>query len=337
MRLRFAFLYLVLFCWAALSNAQAKGEKRPSTEIKTAGIKLIPIQTPKGTFKVWTKKVGSGKIKVLLLHGGPGATHEYFESFEDFLPKAGIEFYYYDQLGSFYSDQPTDTTLWQMDRFVDEVEQVRRGLDLNQFYLLGSSWGSMLAMEYTPIFQKYLKGLVLCDMTASISSYMKYVTQLKSQMPDSIQKKLDAYEEKQDYNNPDYQSLVVQYLYNEHVCRVLPWPDPVARTFKNFNQQVYNVMQGPNEFVITGNFKDWGAWDKLPRIKVPTLCIGAKYDEMNPDDIRREGELIPNSRVYICPNGSHLCMWDDQQNYFRELIRFLKEVDSGSFRPDKKK
>ena len=121
---------------------------------------MIPIKTPKGTFKVWTKRIGNNpKIKVLLLHGGPGLTHELYESFEGYLPKEGIEFIYYDQLGSYYSDQPKDKSLWTNERFVEEVEQVRIALGLNKdnFYVLGQSWGGILAMDYALKYQKNYK------------------------------------------------------------------------------------------------------------------------------------------------------------------------------------
>ena len=129
----------------------------------SGGVRMIPISTPHGEFRVWTKRVGNNPTtKLLLLHGGPGATHEYLEAFDSFLPAAGIEYYYYDQLGSAYSDQPDEPDLWELDRFVDEVEQVRQalGLDRDNFYLLGQSWGGMLAIEYALKHQQHLKGLV---------------------------------------------------------------------------------------------------------------------------------------------------------------------------------
>ncbi|HNY54080.1 MAG TPA: alpha/beta fold hydrolase, partial [Chitinophagales bacterium] len=144
---------IVILCLFFFS-CQQKTEKlseNTSTEVQTGNIKMIPIETPVGKFKVWTKRVGDNpSIKVLLLHGGPACTHEYFECFENFFPQQNIEFYYYDQLGSYYSDQSTDTSLWQLDRFVEEVEQVRKALKLDNsnFYLLGHSWGGILAMQY---------------------------------------------------------------------------------------------------------------------------------------------------------------------------------------------
>ena len=135
-----------------------------TSKVKTGGIKMLSINTPKGKFNIWTKRIGNNPtIKVLLLHGGPGGSHEFFESFESFLPQEGIEFIYYDQLGSYNSDKPTDSVLWTTERFVEEVEQVRQALNLDSsnFFLLGHSWGGILAMEYALKYQQNMKGLVI--------------------------------------------------------------------------------------------------------------------------------------------------------------------------------
>jgi len=305
-----------------------KKTARRASEVKTGGVRLIPIDG--GKYKVWTKKVGSGRIKVLTLHGGPGATHEYFECFEDFLPQQGIEFYYYDQLGSAYSDQPDDASLWTIDRFREEVEQVRSALGLENFYLLGHSWGGMLGIEYALKYQKHVKGFVLSSMTASIPSYMEYAAKLRAALPADVIAVLDKYEKKGEYEAPEYQETMMKQVYSRHVCRLDPWPEPLERCFKHFNFKVYNTMQGPNEFVVTGNFKDWDRWKELPQIKVPTLVISGRYDEMNPEDMKREGKAIPNSRVILCENGSHMCLWDDQEAYFRGLLGWIRDVEAGS-------
>ena len=157
------------------------------TSPKAGGVRMVTVKTPKGDFRVWTKRVGNNStIKVLLLHGGPGGTHEAFESFESFLPQEGIEFIYYDQLGSAYSDQPKDSTLWELPRFVEEVEQVRTALGLNKdnFYLLGQSWGGILAMQYALKYQANLKGLIVSNMMASCPKYGDYAQRvLAKQMP----------------------------------------------------------------------------------------------------------------------------------------------------------
>src|SRR5204863_2767162 len=133
------------------------------------------------------------------LHGGPGFTHEYLECFEDFLPKEGIEYYYYDQLGCGNSDQPEDTTLWTIDRYREEVEQVRKALGLENFYLYGQSWGGLLAIEYALKYQDHLKGVILSNITGSVESYITYLNKLRSQLPQSIQERLSFYEAKEDF------------------------------------------------------------------------------------------------------------------------------------------
>jgi proline iminopeptidase len=304
--------------------------------VKTGGAKMIQVD---GKYNVWTKKVGDGKIKVLLLHGGPGFSHDYFECFEDFLPKEGIEFYYYDQLGCGNSDAPTDTSLWTIPRYVEEVEQVRKGLGLDSFYLLGHSWGSMLAMEYLNKYQNHVKAAVLSNMTAGIKSYMPYAEKLKKQFLSARDIEVyDSLDKLKLYNSPAYQDLLMSRLYTHTICQlpVDQWPEPLMRAFKKENPAIYIQMQGVDEFHVTGNFKNWEFWDSLPRIKVPVLVIGGMFDEMNPDDIKKEGYLLPNSRTYLCPNGSHMSMYDDQRNYFNNLIAYLKDVESGRFVPDKK-
>ena len=305
------------------------GAKAPTVSaVKSAGIRLIDVD---GKYKVWTKKVGAGKIKMLTLHGGPGVTHEYFECFEDFLPQAGIEFFYYDQLGSAYSDQPDDASLWTVDRFREEVEQVRRALGLENFYLFGQSWGGMLGIDYLLKYQKHVKAAVISDMTASIASYVKYINELRAKLPPATIAILEKYEAKGEYEAPEYQQVMYKDIYGQYLCRLDPWPDPVQRAFKHLNPKVYNTMQGPNEFVVNGTFKDWDRWADLPKITVPTLLIVGRYDTMSVADIQKMGKAIPRSRVAICENGSHLCMWDDQQAYFRHLLGFIRDVEAGRF------
>lgn len=326
-------LSVVLLLLACSTNSERKSIPQ-YTEVQSGGVKMITID---GKYQVWTKKVGSGDIKVLLLHGGPACPHDYFECFESFLPQAGIEFYYYDQLGCGNSDMPSDTSLWTLERYVEEVEQVRKGLGLENFYLLGHSWGGMLAMTYLQKYQGSVKGAVLSNITAGIQSYVGYSNQLKQELftPAEI-KRYDSLDKLGLYSSPEYQELLMNKLYSKVVCQLNPWPEPLMRAFKKLNAPIYIQMQGVDEFHITGNFKNWEMWDQLPNIKVPTLVIGGMKDEMNPEDMKREGTLIPNSRTYLCPNGGHLAMYDDQQNYFNNLIAFLKDVQENKFTPDPK-
>ncbi|WP_372975763.1 proline iminopeptidase-family hydrolase [Muriicola sp.] len=305
----------------------------------TGGIKMIPVNTDKGSFKVWTKRVGNNPTKkVLLLHGGPGMTHELYECFDGYFPQEEIEYIYYDQLGSYYSDQPDDLSLWNTERFVEEVEQVRQalGLDSSNFYLLGQSWGGILAMEYALKYQDNLKGLVISNMMSSIPEYNAYAqTVLGPQMDPEIYKEIKAMEEAEDFGNPRYGELLFEHYYTEHVLRrpTDQWPEAIMRTLKHANNQVYVHMQGYSEFGITGDatLKDWDVKDRLKEIRVPTLVIGAQYDTMDPAHMEWMSKEVRNGRYLYCPNGSHLSQYDDQKNYFDGVIRFVHDVDRGSF------
>jgi proline iminopeptidase len=297
-------------------------------KIRTGGVKLIQVDRK---YNVWTKKIGDSAIRMLTLHGGPGLTHEYLECFEDFLPLEGIEFYYYDQLGSAYSDQPKDKSLWTVDRFREEVEQVRVALGLDDFYLYGHSWGGMLGIEYALKYQRHLKALIISNVTASNGSYEKYVNKLRQKFPSGIRKILEKYEAKEEYDAPEYQDAMHRYFYVKYMCRLEPWPEPFARSVQHTNTEVFDTMHGPDEFVATGTCKDWDRWKELQYIRVPTLLVVGRYDTMSVWDVQKMGRLIPNSRVVVCRNGSHLCMYDDQQAYFRELLEFIKGVETGKF------
>ena len=309
----------------------------------TGGIKMIPIETPKGTFNVWTKRVGNNPtIKVLLLHGGPGMTHEIYESFDGFFPQEGIEYYYYDQLGSYYSDQPKDLSLWDTARFVEEVEQVRKALGLSNdnFYLFGQSWGGILAMEYALKYQDNLKGLIISNMVPSIPDYMKYNEEvLAPQLPKDVLDKIMRYEEAEDYGNQEYLDLIVQHYYPKHVIRLPPekWPNSLNRGFSHLNPDVYVTMQGPSEFGVKGDatLKNWDVKDKLNTITVPTLSIGAQYDTMDPKQMEWVANEVQNGWYLHCPNGSHLSQYDDQEHFFPGLVSFIKDVDTGAFPKEK--
>jgi len=304
------------------------------------GIRMIPIKTPKGEFKVWTKRVGNNPtMKVLLLHGGPGMTHEIYECFDGYFPQENIEYYYYDQLGSYYSDQPKDLSLWDLGRFVEGVGQVRVALGLNKdnFYLYGQSWGGILGMQYALKYQKHIKGLIISNMVASIPEYQKYSDEVLSpKMDPNVLAEILKYEEKEDYSNPRYMELIVNNYYTEHVIRmpVNEWPEPINRAFKHVNPDVYVTMQGPSEFGIKGNatLKNWDIKEQLHKITVPTLTIGATYDTMDPEHMKWIASEVKNGDFLLCPNGSHLSQFDDQKNFFKGLITFIKSVDNGSFK-----
>ncbi len=310
----------------AISLADYHGFKT-NTLVQQAGIQMIPL---KEGYNVWTKRFGTNPdIKVLLLHGGPAMTHEYMEVFESFFPQRGFEFYEYDQLGSHYSDQPIDTSLWTIERFVEEVEQVRQalGMDSTNFYLLGNSWGGLLAMEYALEHQEHLKGLLICNMTADFGRYEAYNNKLRNQLRPGLLDTLSDYESRGALTDPAYQELVFNEYYKKHILRMDEYPDPVMRSLQHVNQEVYEYMQGPSEFVPGGILKTWTVWDRLPEIEVPTLMVGAKYDTMDPAEMEEMSTLVQNGSYLYCPNGSHLAMYDDQEVFMEGVIEFIERVD----------
>ena len=322
---------------AAEASAACAGyfDNSGRTDVLSGGVRMIEIQTPKGKFKVWTKRVGNNpRIKLLLLHGGPGATHEYFEACDSYLPAAGVEYYYYDQLGSAFSDQPDEPSLWDLPRFV--------GLDRTNFFLLGHSWGGILAMEYALKYQQHLKGLIISDMMASVPAYTDYArTNLMRAMKPEVLAEIQTLEAARDYDNPRYLELLVPNYYVQHILRMPPdqWPDPVNRAFARLNRKVYVPMQGPSEMGIAADSKleKWDRSADLAKITVPTLVIGAHYDTMNPVYLDWMSRQLPNGHYLYCAKGSHLCMYDDQQKEIgvvqakrlAHLLHFVNEPRDG--------
>lgn len=323
-----------LFLSCQRSGPDASYFKPQDEGVQSGGVRLIPIETPKGSFNVWTKRVGNNpRMKLLLLHGGPGATHEYFECFDSFLPAEGIEYIYYDQLGSARSDQPKDLDLWQTERFVEEVEQVRKALGLTRdnFYLLGHSWGGILSMEYALKYQEHLKGLIISNMMSSCPAYDKYADDVLAKGIDpAVVREIKDLETKGQYSSPRYMELLMPNFYQKHVLRMQePWPDPVKRAFAKINGDIYVTMQGPSEFGISGRLENWDRSKDLPQLSIPTLVIGAQHDTMDPEHMRWMSTQVQNGSYLHCPNGSHMAMWDDQSTYVGGVIKFIKEVDQG--------
>jgi proline iminopeptidase len=301
----------------------------------SGGSRMIPVETPKGAFHVWVKRFGNNpRMKVLILHGGPGMTHEYLEAVDSYLPGAGVEYYHYDQLGSYLSDQPDEPELWEVSRFVEEVEQVRTALrlDKDNFYLYGHSWGGILAIEYALKYQAHLKGLIISNMMSSIPAYNEYArTVLMPEMDQEALAEIQRMEEEGDTANPRYMELLTEHHYVHHILRMPPeqWPDGVHRAFQHMNGEIYVSMQGPSELGASGKLANWDRSADLANITVPTLVIGARYDTMDPKHMEWMSKQVKHGRYLYCERGSHLCMYDDQKTYFKGLIQFIYDVDAG--------
>jgi proline iminopeptidase len=299
----------------------------------SGGARMIPIHTPNGAFNVWVKRVGNNpSLKVLLLHGGPAVPHDYLEAMDSFLPAAGIEYYYYDQLGAGNSDQPKNDDLWTTNRFVDEVEQVRTALGLTKdnFCLYGQSWGGLLAIEYALAHQDQLKCLVISNMMASIPAYNAYAkSKLMPELNASDLATVQQLEAENKTDDPRYMGILVPQFYEKHFLRrpAAEWPEPVNRAFARQNEHIYTLMQGPSELGAGGRLVNWDRFADLKRITVPTLVIGAKYDTMDPAYMEKMAKQLPKGEYAFMPEGSHLAMYDDQQRYFAALVGFLKKQD----------
>ena len=302
-----------------------------TTDQRADGVRRIPVATHAGDFEVWTRTAGdTSGLTVLVLHGGPGATHEYLLDLEQPLVDAGLGVVFYDQLGSFHSDQPDDPTLWEIPRFVDEVEQVRAALGLgpDRFVLYGQSWGGILALEYALAHQDALKGLVVSNMMASIPAYNEYAERVffPEMGPDAIAR-IKELEAAGDTVNDEYEELLRPH-YERHSLRrpMAEWPAHVVAGFEHINHDIYIPLQGPSELGASGKLVEWDRTADLHTITVPTLVIGAQHDTMDPDHLRWMAEQLPQGSHLHCPDGSHLAMVDDHDVYAAGLVDWLRSL-----------
>ena len=297
------------------------------------GVRMIPVETPSGSFDVWTRKAGDNpRLRLLLLHGGPGATHEYLLPMEQELVDAGVEVHFYDQLGSHFSDQPDEPSLWEIDRFVDEVEQVRvaLGLGRDDFVLYGQSWGGVLGIEYALAHQEHLKGLVVSNMMASVPAYNDYAERvLMPTMDQTALAEIKRLEADGETDDPSYEQLLMEHHYVHHVLRrpADEWPEEVVRSLGNTNRAIYVPMQGPSELGASGKLLHWDRSEDLRRIEVPTLVMGAEHDTMDPGYLRWMAGQLPSGRYHHSPEGSHIALVDDHATYLTGLVDFLHDLE----------
>ena len=305
-------------------------EQQTEREAKWAEEGARRIELSNG-YSVFTQTFGENPdVCILALHGGPAATHEYLLSLAYDLPTDhGYEVVMYDQLGSFFSDQPTED-IWNIDRWVEEVEEVRQalGYDASNFYLLGNSWGGILGMEYALKYPEHLNGLIVCNMVSSIPEYAAYNREvLRPQMRSSLVDSLNAYEEAGDFQNEIYLDLVQREFYNKHICRLSEWPEEVEVSFSRLNYPLYDLMHGPSEFKVGGRLIDWDITDQLSEIATPTLMVGATHDTMDHRAMKRQAGLVQDGQSLTCESGSHLCMWDDRTVFMQGVAAFIDGVE----------
>jgi proline-specific peptidase len=284
------------------------------------------IDVPGG--RVWYRDVGEGDgTPLLCLHGGPGSTHHNLESLEALADRRRVIFY--DQLGCGNSDRPDNPALWTVDRFVEELAQVRAALQLDRLHLFGSSWGGMLAMQYVLDRRPELQSLILCGSPASMPRWAADCEELLGQQPAEVSKVIRDHETDGFTACPEYQAAILGF-YREHFCRLNPWPAGLERSFAGVGHVVYHTMNGPSEFTVTGTLKDWDVMDRLGDIKVPTLLVGGRYDECRPAHLEEMRRRIPGSRLAIIEDASHLCFAEQPAEFSTIINSFLDRTGSGS-------
>ncbi|UQS82252.1 proline-specific peptidase family protein [Bombilactobacillus folatiphilus] len=293
------------------------------------------ILTLDNGYHLWTRTVGQGDIKLLCLHGGPGGTHEYWENFGDELADLGVEVTMYDQLGSFYSDQPdySDPKIADKyltyDYYLNEVEEVRQKLGLDNFYLIGQSWGGLLVQMYAAKYGQHLKGAIISSMVDEIDEYVTHVNQCRMDClgPDKVAY-MEQIEQENRLADPTYQSYV-DILNAEYVDR--KQPEAIRHLVSTMATDVYNVFQGDNEFVITGKLGQWHFREHLHEITVPTLLTFGEHETMPIATAKIMQEKIPHARLVTTPNGGHHHMIDNAPVYFEHLKQFINDVESDNF------
>ena len=298
------------------------------------GTKIITLDNG---YHLWTNTQGEGDIHLLALHGGPGGNHEYWEDAAEQLKKQGlnVQVTMYDQLGSLYSDQPdfSDPEIAKKyltyEYFLDEVDEVREKLGLDNFYLIGQSWGGLLVQEYAVKYGQHLKGAIISSMVDEIVEYVDRVNELreKTLSPEAVAFMKEC-EAKNDYSNPKYQEYV-QVMNEQYVDR--KQPSKLYHLKDLGGTAVYNVFQGDNEFVITGKLKDWHFRDQLKNIKVPTLITFGEHETMPIETAKTMNSLIPNSQLVTTPNGGHHHMVDNPDVYYKHLADFIRNVENNTF------
>ena len=282
------------------------------------------IDVPGG--QVWYKVVGSGEsVPLLTLHGGPGGGHDYLEPLNALASERPVVFF--DQLGCGKSDTPDDVSLWRIDRFVDEVTAVRDALGLDRIHLLGHSWGGWLAIEYMLGAPSGVVRLTLASTSASIPQFVYEAGKLISKLPREMAETMRRLEAEGDFENPEFEAGMMEF-YKRHLCRLDPWPDPLMRCLENLDGNiVYETMNGPTEFTVIGNMKDWNRIEKLSEIVAPTLITCGRYDELTPACSRTLHQGIMNSRMHVFERSAHMAHLEETESYLQILSEFLRDFD----------
>jgi proline-specific peptidase len=284
-------------------------------------------------YRTWYRVVGelppaSGKLPLLVLHGGPGFPHDYLEDLA-LLAEDGRPVVFYDQIGCGKSDRPDDGDLWTMGTFVEEVAAVRDALGLERAHLLGHSWGGWLALEYALAGSSGLASLVLASTCASLPAFAAETRRLKESLPADVQEVIDRHEAQGTTDEEAYTEATMAY-HTRWVCRLdLPWPDHLMRSFAGKNDEIYDTMQGP-EWNVTGNIKDWDASARLGELELPVLVTSGRHDEMTPALVEPLVGGIRGAEWVVFENSAHFAMVEEPDRFREMLDAFLGRVEAAA-------
>lgn len=292
---------------------------------------MTPIDTCEGYIpvtggRVWYQVAGSGKgIPLLTLHGGPGLPHDYLESLTELGDERPV--IYYDQLGCGKSDRPDDLSLWRLERFVEELGQVRQALGLEKMHLLGQSWGTMLAIDYALTQPGGLVSLILASPALSIPRYLEDTSRQVADLPPEIQMTLKRHEAAGTIDSQEYQQAVEEYS-QRYVVRLQPTPELLQRAAEGFGISVYRTMWGPNDFTSTGNLKHYDRTGRLQEITLPTLFTCGRYDGCTPAATAWYHSLMPGSEMVVFEQSAHVAHLGESDLYMQVVRDFLRRAEA---------
>ena len=290
---------------------------------------MIDDRAPDETFNIEVNgynvvaySFGSGKETLFCLNGGPGLPCDYVRDSHSWLADKGYRVVAFDQLGCGRSDRPNDDSLWTIERYVEEVETVRKAIGLESVHLYGQSWGTWLGIEYALSFPKSFKTITLADGAGDIPHLVSELKRLRGALGSETESMMQRHEAEGSLDHPQYQAAITLLNYR-HVCRLDIWPEAVMRSVSDWNMDPYNAIQGPNEFCYTGSIKDWNRITDLQNISQPALVVCGLHDELTPACSQKMHEGLPNSDIKVFKNSSHLPMWEEPEAYFKTLLAFL--------------
>jgi len=284
-------------------------------------VKKVPVDG----HEVVTYSYGSGNNAILFLNGGPGLPCDYLWDPHIYLSQKGYKVVAFDQLGCGQSDRPKDPKFWDIRRYVEEVEKVRKFLGLKKIHLVGSSWGGWLSIEYSLTYPNNIQSLILLNTCGDLPHLAIELNRMRNALGSETEAMMLHHEAAESYDHPEYQAAITILNYR-HVCRLKEWPKSLLASVNDWNMDPYMEMQGPNEFLYVGNLRNWNRIEDMRKLGMPTLIVTGAHDEIGPACAIRMHHALPNSEVVVFPNSSHVPFYEEPAEYFPVLESFLKNT-----------